>query len=161
MKMTTEQIRQSGFVPDGNGGFSKPSRWRAPASDPSAPTNVFRPDPPQQPIQTNFVERPPCPESELNKTETKFLEERLKRDGTVRWIGIQSVTLTLAHRCRYTPDFVSIDDAGRMTFWEVKGGHIWEDSTIKTKTAARMFRWARFIRSQWKESKWIDTEFRP
>lgn len=107
-----------------------------------------------------FSESKTTDEEKLNKTEKRFLEI-LRRDVKQVWIGIQCVTLKLAHDCRYTPDFVSIDASGQMIFWEVKGGHIWEDSTIKTKTAARMFRWAKFVRAQLKKDKWTETEFKP
>lgn len=99
-------------------------------------------------------------EEKLNKTERRFLDEQLRGIKKPAWIGIQAITLKIGMDCRYTPDFASIGENG-LTFWEIKGAHIWEDSTIKIKSAARLFPWATFIRAQWKNNQWTETEIKP
>lgn len=43
-------------------------------------------------------------------------------------------------RCFYTPDFMLIDRVSKhMTAFEVKGPYIWEDSTIKFKSARAQY----------------------
>lgn len=96
-----------------------------------------------------------------NQTERLFLEEFLRPayDG----VGIERITLKLAEGCRYTPDFDTIDDEGRITFWDTKGGKIWDDAIVKIKVAARLYPWARFIVAQKKNKKspWTFTEYPP
>jgi hypothetical protein len=86
--------------------------------------------------------RPTTDEDKLNKLERAFLA--YLRAINPPYIGIQNVTLKLAHDCRFTPDFTYVDQSGLLWFVDVKGPHQWEDSLIKIKTAARMFTWALF-----------------
>ena len=81
-------------------------------------------------------------ESKLNKLETAYLAWlRVQGDD---WIGIQCITLKLAHDCRLTPDFWGFNGEGLRAI-DVKGPHVWEDSIIKYRVAARMFPWIRFV----------------
>lgn len=92
---------------------------------------------------TNLVIAPSTDEQRLNKTERAWLRQ-LQLTHPSTHIGVQSLTLKLGDDCRYTPDFWTIDANGQLIFWEVKG--FWrDDALVKIKTAARMFRWARFI----------------
>lgn len=96
-------------------------------------------------IEAMTAERKPRPtteEEKLNKLERAFLA--YLRAINPPYIGIQNVTLKLAHDCRFTPDFTYVDKNGLLWFVDVKGPHQWEDSLIKIKTAARMFTWAHF-----------------
>ncbi len=97
------------------------------------------------------------PEDRLNTTERRFLALLRARGYDPK---PHAITLRLAYRCKYTPDFYTLRD-GVQTLWEVKGAHIWEDSTIKIKTAAAMFREFVFIRAQWKDGKWTETAIHP
>ena len=103
-----------------------------------------------------FTLAPSKDEDKLNKTEKRYLA-RLRSDTDVEWIGIQSVTLKLGDDCRFTPDFCYIKKA-RMTFVDTKGGFVREDSTIKIKTAARMFPWASFVVAQLIKSQWTEKQ---
>lgn len=103
-------------------------------------------------------------EDKLNKTEHRFYMI-LKYRNLYSSIFIHPVKLRLAAtRCFYTPDFMTIYGAPignpLITFWEVKGAHIFEDSTIKLKTAAAEFPCFQFVRAQWKDGKWTETVIR-
>jgi len=74
-------------------------------------------------------------EDKLNKLERAYLAY-LRSQGFT-WIGIQNVTLKLAHDCRLTVDFVVFDARGGI-FIDVKGFQR-EDALIKMKIAARLF----------------------
>jgi len=82
-------------------------------------------------------------EAKLNRLETEWLA--VLREAEYPWIGIQAVTLKLADRCRYTPDFMTLSDEGTITAWETKGAHFWDDAKVKLKVAARLFRFIRFV----------------
>ncbi len=95
----------------------------------------------------------------LNKTEARFKRElEARRLGVV---GVHRFTLRIANDCRYTPDFDVVSEAGVVYFWEVKGGHVWEDSTIKLKSAASLYPMFRFFRAQWKAGRWVEQAVRP
>jgi hypothetical protein len=81
-------------------------------------------------------------ESKLNKLETEYLGW-LRTQGD-DWIGVMAITLKLAHDCRLTPDFWAFDKSGLRAI-DVKGPHVWEDSLIKYRVAARMFPFIRFV----------------
>src|ERR1041385_7119064 len=67
----------------------------------------------------------------LNKLERAFYLHLLQQ-GYPK-IYVQSVTLKLADKCRYTCDFICIDELGNWLGYEVKGAHMWEDSWVKVK----------------------------
>lgn len=113
-------------------------------------------DPPPTPA---FSIKPSCDEEKLNDTERAYLAA-LRRDHDVLWIGVQNITLKLGFDCRFTPDFCFLKN-GVLTFVDTKGGHVWEDSIIKIKTAARMFPWATFMQAQFKGGVWKEKKFRP
>jgi len=89
----------------------------------------------------------------LNKTEREW-KAMLESRGYV--VHVQSITLTLAERCTYTPDFWALEPDGTITLWDSKGGHVWEDSIIKQKTAAAMFPMFKFVQAQKKGGKWTE-----
>lgn len=99
-------------------------------------------------------------EAKLNKTERAFLEYLRGPMSPCQgqWIGVQSITLKLAHDCRYTPDFMTVGFA--YTFWEVKGW--WrDDARVKIKVAARLFPWATFIAVKKTKSGWEKEIIKP
>jgi hypothetical protein len=100
--------------------------------------------------------RPSKSESGLNQTETHYLEW-LRGLGDL-WIGIQCIRLNLSYRCDYTPDFWALNQSGLRAI-DVKGRHIWEDSIIKMKLAARLFPFVRFIKAEKDGLVWKHTEF--
>jgi hypothetical protein len=78
----------------------------------------------------------------LNKTERAYYTRLVMLN--VRCLHIQSITLVLAHDCRFTADFSYRDENGRITFVDVKGFQR-EDALIKIKMAARLFPEFRFV----------------
>lgn len=76
----------------------------------------------------------------MNKTEAKYaacLEEQKQR-GAILWYAFESVTLRLAKRTSYTPDFIVMLADGTLEAHEVKG--FWQDDArVKIKVAAAMF----------------------
>ncbi len=56
----------------------------------------------------------------------------------------EAIKLRIADRCHYCPDFTVVSPEGKLSFVEVKGPHIWEDSKIKFKAAKEMYPWAKF-----------------
>lgn len=86
----------------------------------------------------------------MNRTETEYADqiEARKRTGEVGWWAYESVTLKLAHDCRYTPDFCIVNVQGWVEFVEVKGPFVRDDSLVKLRVAARTFPWARFRLAQ-------------
>lgn len=86
--------------------------------------------------------------------------EALQHTGEIREFRHESITLTLANRCRFTPDFHVLLPDGRHEFREVKG---WarEDAIIKIRVAARLYRWARFILITRPKGEWVEREVQP
>ncbi len=78
----------------------------------------------------------------LNDTERRFYNYLLHKDG-VLWLGVQNITLKMANRTTYTPDFFGIRPDG-VTAWEVKG-FMRDDAAVKLKVAARQFPWIDFV----------------
>ena len=98
----------------------------------------------------------------MNKTEAAYLREVL--DGTGRF---EPMTFHLLGGCRYTPDFLTIDD-GVPTFHEVKGSYRLESEgrawTAFNSAAAQypFFRWVWAIkgkrRGEWTVKRRIDPD---
>jgi hypothetical protein len=94
-----------------------------------------------------------------NKTESEFgriLEHRKLTSGDPEFISVrfEAAKLRIAENCYYTPDWMCEDHKGRITFFEVKGGHIWDDSKVKFKAAAELHTWANFEMHQKKGGAW-------
>lgn len=84
--------------------------------------------------------------STLNKTEQAYANhlELRRRAGEIADFRVQAMTFLIGPGCRYTPDFCILENDGTFTLVDVKGGHTWEDSVVKLKTAADkfpFFRW--------------------
>lgn len=80
------------------------------------------------------------PTDRMNKTERRRADEleALKRAGEIRDWKFEALTLFLAPRCRYTPDFLIIEADGRIRFEETKG--YWrDDARVKIKAAAQLY----------------------
>jgi hypothetical protein len=77
------------------------------------------------------------------KAETTALAY-LKRTLTGGYTILEHESITLkvgAERCRYTPDFPVIRPDGMLVFYEVKGGHVWDDARVKFQSAKRQYPW--------------------
>jgi len=99
-----------------------------------------------------------------NKTERRFLAEHLEPMlalGSLTEIGEhESITLKLANGLRYTPDWPAW--AGdQLTFYEVKGARVWEDSLVKLKVAASKYPHFRFILCKYAKGEWVRQEVLP
>lgn len=111
---------------------------------------------PREPDSGNSFEIYPVSEEvKLNKTEREYLKI-IRNRSLGQWIGIQNITLKIGNDCRFTVDFVYLWN-GEMRFVDVKGGFVREDSTIKIKTAARMFPMFKFVVAQKTKSGWTET----
>lgn len=90
----------------------------------------------------------------MNKTESEF-ELILKAQYPDAVIWYESIKLRLADRCWYTPDFVRYSAlTGEFCFYEVKGGHIWDDSKVKFKCAKEQYPQFEFAMFQKKKGEW-------
>lgn len=94
---------------------------------------------------------------EMNKTEAawkQLLDREWKTDSVT--VFYEPFTLRLPSGTRYTPDFVVVDDSGRvLEIWEVKGGHIHNDASLRAFKEARAafpfwsFRFAQKRGTEW------------
>lgn len=102
-----------------------------------------------------------------SKWERDFHIELLTRFSKDQ-IEFEPITLKLAHRAKYTPDFCVVEmthgGAVRLVFFEVKG-HWREAARVRIKVAARLFPWAQFIavkkRKKNEGGGWSEEVFRP
>lgn len=81
---------------------------------------------------------------------SKVLELR-KHAGEVLWYSFEGMTLRMADRTTYTPDFAVMLANGEMEMHEVKG-FFQDDAKVKIKVAAAMFPF-RFIAVRMKGAK--------
>lgn len=93
----------------------------------------------------------------MNKTEARFFAEleARQRHGEFVAAHFERITLRLADGCRFTPDFTIVGNDGKLTFWEVKGAHVWEDSKIKFRVAREQNPWAEFAMFQWQKTQFV------
>jgi hypothetical protein len=96
----------------------------------------------------------------MNKTEeaySKVLETK-KKFGSIHHWEFEAITLRLADRTTYTPDFFVILPNGEIEFHEVKG--FWHQAgRIKIKVAAENHPWFVFTAVQLKKKEWIYERF--
>lgn len=99
---------------------------------------------------------------EMNKTEAAFASRLrlMQLAGEIHSFKFTDVTLKIGDDCRYTPDFMVLENDGTMTFYEVKG--FWrDDARVKIKVAARTFPMFRFVAVQYQKKQWIREEIKP
>jgi hypothetical protein len=77
----------------------------------------------------------------MNKLEAAYAAhlDQLKRTGEITEFYFEKITLVLAPRTRYTPDFLVELPDGAMEFHETKGGLFRDDAKVKLKVAAALF----------------------
>ena len=78
----------------------------------------------------------------MNKTEAfhAIVLEARKRNGEIHDYRYEGMTLRLADRTTYTPDFLVIMPGGEIELHETKG--FWrDDARVKIKVAAEAFPW--------------------
>lgn len=99
-----------------------------------------------------------------NKTERRFEIERLdpwKRDGAIYDYQFEAVKLRLANGVSYTPDYLVSVAHDMPQFFEVKGGYMREDASIKLKVAAAQYECFEFYLAQYKGGAWTITRVYP
>jgi hypothetical protein len=85
---------------------------------------------------------------QMNKTEAAYESTYLiplKAAGEIIEYWFESITLRLAKKTSYTPDFVALMSDGSITVIEVKAGLWRDDARVKVKVAAEKFKRFRFI----------------
>jgi hypothetical protein len=94
------------------------------------------------PLLPQDLARQPAAGDGMNKMERKFYDCAKARFGDSA-LPHDSITLRLAGRTRYTPDFPIIEN-GKLVFWEIKG---WmrDDAAVKIKVAADKYPMFTFI----------------
>lgn len=90
----------------------------------------------------------------MNKLESSYAAELevMKRAGVILSYEYETISLRLANRTTYTPDFLVVYP-DRMELHECKG--FWrDDARVKWKVAADKFPWFRFVAVQRKGKEW-------
>ena len=82
----------------------------------------------------------------MNGLESAYADrlEMLRLAGEIRDWKYEAITLKLAPKTTYTPDFAVVEKDGTLEFHETKG-FMREDAHVKLKTAAALFPWFRFV----------------
>ncbi len=98
----------------------------------------------------------------MNKLEKAraILLEAMVRAGKVRSWRYEKLTLKLADDCRYTPDFMVVENDGGITLEEVKG-HWRDDARVKVRVAATQFPEFTFQGLTLAKGVWSIETFRP
>lgn len=91
-----------------------------------------------------------APKRGKNKTELEF-ELRFKREHPSMTLLYESLKLRIDPTCWYLPDFFCPE---LMTFYEVKGGHLWDDAIVKFKAARAIHTYAHFEMWQCVKGSW-------
>ncbi len=101
---------------------------------------------------------------EMNKTEARYSQHLALRQaaGEILSWSFEPITLRLAKRTTYTPDFFVVMANCEIQLHEVKGS--WraphqEDARVKIKVAAELFPWARFVSASVDGKSWKFEEF--
>ena len=101
--------------------------------------------------------------SQLERDFSEVLET-WKMEGKILEWAYEPLTMRLAKRTTYTPDFLTQDESGLLTVWEVKG-FMREDANVKLKTAVEkfpFFRWVLVTRARKRDGgHWEYKEYDP
>lgn len=106
------------------------------------------------------AEEPPKgtrPEDRMNKTEARFARylDALVAEGRYVDYWFEHLKLRVGvERDWYTVDFIARRPDGLLDAFEVKGGHIHEDSVEKFKAAALLYGFMRWRMMQWEDGAW-------
>lgn len=94
----------------------------------------------------------------LNKLEQEWFDLLYPLHPNYERPIAQAITFRLANGLRYTPDVLAwswpqlpLSRPNRVTCWEVKGKHAWDDSIVKIKVAATTYPAITWILA-WKEN---------
>ena len=77
---------------------------------------------------------------QMNKTEQRYADHLFARLAAkeIAWFKFEPMTLKLAEKTTYTPDFMVMQNDGRLEIHEVKGFWL-DDARVKIKMAAELF----------------------
>lgn len=142
---------------------SKSVRRRNPGLFPETPVISITPSP-----DAAFTPRTGLSKTELalNKTEQAYYAWA-KACGW-QYVGVQNITLLLAHDCRFTPDFTLWSPESGVTLVDTKATNkktgkplVREDAMIKMRAAARLFPFIRFVVAYRHGEVWHHQEIKP
>lgn len=75
--------------------------------------------------------------------------------GELSLIRYEGITLPIAHRCTYTPDYIAETKEGETILFEVKAGHQYkEKGVLKLKFAATVYPQYQFYLCEKKKGSW-------
>lgn len=101
-----------------------------------------------------------APSDGMNKLERAFWERASARFGG-RHVHREGLTVRLAGRTRYTPDFFIVpDDAYRYELYEIKG-FMRDDAAVKLKVAAEMYPCFSFYLVTREKGRWACRQVTP
>jgi len=97
-------------------------------------------------MKKSFAKVGRLPKGQMNKVEAKYalILETLKRNGNILEYYYEPLKFRLGDNCYYTPDFMIIDSNGIISFEEIKGGYITDDSIIKWKMVVEKYPYFNF-----------------
>lgn len=101
-----------------------------------------------------IVKRHALKPTRLNKLESAW--HAVLKSRAYAQVVPHGITLRIGDDCRYTPDFLVVDDAGdhpMITVYETKG-FMRDDALVKIKTAAHQFPWITFVLVTRKAGVW-------
>ena len=98
---------------------------------------------------------------QMNKTETKYAEFLWARllNGEIQGWWFERMTLKAAEDCRYTTDFMVLNNDGTLDLVDVKGPKVAAESLVKIRTCADQFWMFNFHVMQLKGGQWKHIEF--
>lgn len=98
---------------------------------------------------------------QMNKTESKYAEflHAQKLAGEIQEWCFERLTLKAAEDCRYTTDFMVLNNDGTLDLVDVKGPKIDPASLVKIRCCADQFWWFNFHVMQLKDGGWNHIEF--
>lgn len=98
---------------------------------------------------------PDADRNKMNKLESRYAQHLglLRLEGKVSAFLYEAVSLRLADRTTYNPDFLVILPDGSVEIHETKG-FMRDDAAVKIKVAARMFPWFTFRLVRHTKGKW-------
>jgi len=107
---------------------------------------------------TNLSVSESTDELKLNKTEAQYY--RFLKLLRHQFVGVQCMTLKLGDDCRYTADFLVLNQEGKLEAHEVKG-FMRDDALVKLKVAARMYRFINFFLVKKTKTEWKIESVKP
>ena len=99
--------------------------------------------------------RPDADRNKMNRLESRYAEHLgyLRLEGKVSAFMYEAVTLRLADRTSYNPDFFLVMPDGTIEIHETKG-FMRDDAAVKIKVAAKMFPWFTFKLVRYNRGTW-------